>query len=129
SFMASSAPFFINSPWRAHGPDIGAISATFTSAGLDWPKAEGWPVTMDMASPATPADSNCLRVNTVVPPDIVDCSLTCRDRPFGHVHPKGAHSARRRARHARFRSHSLDHSFRALPLRAAPPATPSGSAL
>ena len=32
SSIAISAPFFTRSPWRAQGPESGAISATFTSA-------------------------------------------------------------------------------------------------
>src|SRR6267378_2048097 len=35
SSIAMSAPFFISSPWRAHGPDIGAIIATRTSLACD----------------------------------------------------------------------------------------------
>src|SRR5258708_953574 len=35
SSIAMSAPFFISSPWRAHGPDIGAIIATRTSFACD----------------------------------------------------------------------------------------------
>jgi hypothetical protein len=35
SSIAMSAPFFMSSPWRAQGPDIGAIIATLTSFGCD----------------------------------------------------------------------------------------------
>ena len=35
SSIAMSAPFFISSPCRAQGPDIGAIIATLTSFACD----------------------------------------------------------------------------------------------
>ena len=133
SSIAIWAPFNIKSPWRAQGPDSGAISPTFTS--FAWAR-------MDGAETANPSAANAAatiritapcRICRIINPPCHDSyadkssnlpphRLTFPGRPALPVRPGSTCHALLRGRLAPIRAHSPDRTIRALRRPVARPA-------